>query len=217
MTSRLYQTPLDTFSLRVFRNPENQPAVNAQNCMAASSHMLGLITMAEARAEAARPAGVKMDIFLTFLNKKHETIEYKEEKLPVTKENLTFLADNMFNGFAAILGITRADNNGHFVILFKDKDGSLSIVDAQQLARYNGIDDIFTFVETYRLTNEFYYITGDPKTKEAYVDLFSDDILPDLLAKCMLGGKRSRKNGKKTKKSRKHHGVRTRRRGHRVR
>jgi hypothetical protein len=220
-TSNVYQVPLDERSITLFKSPENQTP-ESFNCGVVSAQLIGLITYAEslAQTDASRYTGSNFLNIIEFINKIHDEIsEFNLGEMPITSETILTFLSKIFPGFATIILATRPPpiNIGHFFIFFKDKTGQPYILDAQAKLSYKGIQNITNYFLEKNLTEKLLYIKSPLKTADNYTSLYTEHELSRMIHKqCKIGGRkhRVRKNGKKTKKSRKHHGVRTRRRRH---
>lgn len=117
----------------------------------------------------------------------------------------------------------KAGGIGHSVLLRKNAAGELQYIDPQTFGGFGG-------VYPFKVSGEFAvsaYLNENINWGSLLFSYSNIDEANSKSKKCMTtmspmdieGGKkrRLRKNGKKTKKSRKHHGVRTRRGRHRVR
>jgi hypothetical protein len=214
--SDMYQVPLDKASVRVFKNPENQTE-ESMNCAGVSAQLLGMITYTESvlEVELSKDNGRYIDEIVKFTNDLHGEISEFHQG---TSDTILDVLKKLFPRFATIVLVSRPppDEFGHFFVLFKDADGTPYILDPQIRKSFAGVQAINKYLEDSRLTATIYYIKSPPRYADGYIELYREHILSDLFMKqCKIGGRRrSRKNGKKTKKSRKHHGVRTRRRRH---
>jgi hypothetical protein len=213
-TSILYQVPLDARSIQCFRNPENQTP-ESLNCAGVSIQLLGLITPGESveETDVSGRTGRTITDIVRGLNVIHTPIVYESENT----RYLTDIRDMLLPGFATIVLGYRESSIGHYFVLFKDTTAVSYILDAQTRTVYTGAE-----IDRYLMTQGFagfIFIYGPSATEDELRRRAIDDSLARMLStRLRLGGKNKkksrppRKNGKKTKKGRKHHAMRTRRR-----
>lgn len=221
VVSSVYQVPINAHDLIFFKTPANQPRAGALNCGSATAQLLGLITSTEGEAAAASNLPLPFEHIVDSVNQLHGPKFVSDESAPVSAKTLDDFIRNILPGFASFVLVTRLppDEMGHYFAIAKDKLGNVYIIDPQTKEVAPGRDAMIRYIEKGELFNKLYYLkTEIPRNADEFNSLYVDAALSRLLGKsCAVGGRRvrlTRKNGKKTKKSRKQHGVRTRRRRH---
>lgn len=147
---------------------------------------------------------------------------YIEERLLPVSDAIPIFSSIRPN-HAIPLGVYwKADGSGHSVLLRRNSGGVLEYIDPQVFGGFGG--NVYPF----KITGDFAiqtYLNQDVSYISVMFSYIGIDEANSLSEKCMTtqapmdiqGGRKrrkrpSRKNGKKTKKGRKHHAVRTRRR-----
>jgi hypothetical protein len=142
----LFQVPLARVDVWNASRIQSQKPVNPQNCGAASGLLLGLLTPAMAEYYSAwdNDAPSKWaSYWKNHIDSDGNTYEFKTEKVDKLKQ----LSDNMFAGCGTLLLFSRPEtSSGHWVVLAKYIDGTISLLDLQTGVLIKTLDEMRAYI-----------------------------------------------------------------------
>lgn len=142
----LFQVPLARVDVWNASRIQSQKPVNPQNCGAASGLLLGLLTpvMADYYSAWDDDAPSKWaSYWQTHIGSDGNTYEFKTEKADKLKQ----LADNLFAGCGTLVLFSRpGTSSGHWVVLAKYMDGTISLADLQTGVLIKTLDEMGAYI-----------------------------------------------------------------------
>lgn len=197
--SILFQVPLEKRDIRAFTNPLNQGR-NPMNCGAVSTQLLRIIPKALSEHLSVSNTPTSMNDWLAYMNIRSKNAAYYiPDASPDATHAIDMIRENLFEGFATLVGVTRVlpsgqPGVGHFFVLASLRPGLFYLLDPQVQFSTNAAG-ISKYLHDLQLNGEVVVVlTSDPHTRQEFDSDYIDHFLPDLLtSECSIkGGKRRR-------------------------
>ena len=221
--SSLFQVPLSRCQVLQFKNPPSQDIQDPQNCAAVSAQLIGIISPTKSNELSAyrfnqglgdSVTRSQMMAYMTqwtsHINRllRRSSSTSPEDMYSTLRSNdipsvLNGINDNLFDGFATIVLISRQVDNktvsGHFMVVAKTGT-ELSVIDPQRRRVDTGAQSINTYLEEIGLNGMAETIQS---VRRRSAEEFRRDYAGFVKTIPAIGSKRNRRRTRRRKAARK--------------